>query len=139
MRNYGFDYLVEKVQILSEMAKPSVWVKLANEDPENRESWITLANLHSQIIKLAENKFKLETRLVINYIVKNLYYSVYGEPISKVATTATDYFKQHKKEAYEWAEKVGKKGGTYDISHQAAYKNEFFITSLVANNPNIVK
>ena len=139
MRNYGFGYLVEKVQVINEMAKPVIWLKLASSDPENASSWNELSQLHSQILSMAAGKFQLESRPLINYIVKNLYYTIYKKPISKIATTATEYFKAHRAEAEEWAKSTGKTGGKYKIEHQAQYKNEFFITSLVSNNPDVVK
>jgi len=139
MNKFDFDYLLKRSEVINEMAKPVIWLKLASSDPENASSWNELSQLHSQILSMAAGKFQLESRPLINYIVKNLYYSIYNEPISKIATTATEYFKAHRAEAEEWAKSTGKTGGKYKIEHQAQYKNEFFITSLVSNNPDVVK
>jgi len=74
MRNYGFDYLVEKVQVLSEMAKTS------STRPEKNEKVANFVNvIRPEIGKKLFEKWKVpaNVKLLNDYVTEALYEKIY--------------------------------------------------------------
>jgi len=74
MRNYGFDYLVEKVQVLSEMAKTS------STRPEKNEKIVNFINVtRPEIGKKLFEKWKVpaNVKLLNDYVTEALYEKIF--------------------------------------------------------------
>jgi len=141
MRNYGFDYLIEKVQVLSEMAQDSIYTKMAQveggESPYQKfnEIW---ANVIKNIA--AESGQSAAQRLALDYVIINVAKAVSGENIqgSFVGTRTTEYAKANK-DSYEnwWYTHKGKRSAKYGPMAQSNAKKEFYLIELVKENPEV--
>lgn len=137
MRNYGFDYLVEKVQTIQEMAKPSIYSKMAQSDGDSFQKF---NSIYSTVVKniAAKSGQAAAQRLALDYIIINVAKAVAGENIqgSFVGTRTTDFAKEHREE-YEnwWYSHKGKKGAKFGPMAQSNHKKEFYLIQLVKQNP----
>lgn len=89
MRNYGFDYLVEKVQVLNEMARPNYW---SFNFPEfNNEIYLPTANAISKIGKVTSSGHVREKTIeylmisMLSIFKYGLNFSAYVKKVSKVS------------------------------------------------------
>lgn len=141
MRNYGFDYLIEKVQVLSEMAQDSIYKKMAQveggESPYQKfnEIW---ANVIKNIA--VESGQSAAQRLALDYVIINVAKAVSGENIqgSFVGNRTTEYAKENKN-SYEnwWYTHKGKRSAKYGPMAQSNAKKEFYLIELVKENPEV--
>ena len=141
MREYGFDYLVEKVQSIQEMAQQSIYKKMASS--EGGESpYIKFDQIWSTVVNEIKKKAGqvAAQRLSYDYVIINLAKSILNQDIkgSFVGSRTTDYAKDHR-EAYEewWYTHKGKRSAKYGPMAQSNHKKEFYLTQLVKQNPEI--
>lgn len=139
MRNYGFDYLVEKVQILSEMAQDSIYKKMAQVGDDGNP-YQKFNEIWSRVIKEIATKSgqSAAQRLALDYVIINVAKAVSGENIqgSFVGSKTTEYAKENK-ETYEnwWYTHKGKRGAKYGPMAQSNAKKEFYLIELVKEDP----
>lgn len=139
MRNYGFDYLVEKVQVLNEMPQASIYKKMAGVEGGD-SPYLKFNQIWSEVIKeMAKRSGQAAAqRLAIDYVIINVAKMVSGEKIegSFVANRTTNFAKEHRKE-YEnwWYSHKGKRSAKYGPMAQSNHKKEFYLIQLVKQNP----
>ncbi len=143
MRNYGFDYLVEKVQTLSEMAQDSIYKKMAKFEGDE-SPYQKFDKIWSSVI----NKIKTKAgnaaaqRLAMDYVIINVAKAVNGTDIkgSFVGSRTTDFAKANSDAYLEWygTHKVKKGAGKepkFGPWAQSGYKKEFYLIELVKEDP----
>jgi hypothetical protein len=139
MRNYGFDYLVEKVQVLNEMPQASIYQKMAGVEGGD-SPYLKFNKIWSTVIKeIAKRSGQAAAqRLAIDYVIINVAKMVSGEKIqgSFVGTRTTNFAKEHREE-YEnwWYSHKGKRSAKYGPMAQSNHKKEFYLIQLVKQNP----
>jgi len=140
MRNYGFDYLVKKVQTVQEMAKPSIYAKMAQSDGEAFQKF---NNIWSAVVNKIKSKSgqAAAQRLAMDCVIINVAKAVAKENIqgSFVGSRTTDYAKDHADEYLAWYKKhkVSKADPKFGPWAQSGYKKEFYLGELVKQNPEI--
>lgn len=138
MRNYGFDYLVEKVQTIQEMAKPSIYAKMAQSDGDAFQKFNSIYSAVVNKIKTKSGQAAAQ-RLAIDYIIINVAKAVTGQNISGsfVGSRTTEYAKDNAELYLAWYKKhkVAKADPKFGPWAQSGYKKEFYLTQLVKENP----
>ena len=140
MRNYGFDYLVEKVQTVQEMAKPSIYSKMAQSDGEAFQKF---NNIWSAVVNKIKSKSgqAAAQRLAMDYVIINVAKAVAKENIqgSFVGSRTADFAKDNADKYLAWYKKhkVSKADPKFSPWAQSNYKKEFYIGELVKQNPEI--
>lgn len=138
MRNYDFEYLVEKVQAVTEMAKPSIYSKMAQSDGNAFQKF---NSIYSEVV----NKIKAKSgqaaaqRLTIDYVIINVAKVVANKNISGsfVGSITTDYAKENADLYLDWynKHKILKADPKFGPWAQSGYKKEFYLIQLIKQNP----
>ncbi len=92
MRNYNFEYLVEKVQTVTEMAKPSIYSKMAQSDGDAFQKF---NSIYSEVVNYITNQRSYSKEITLTnavagdkfiYRIKNekFYTPIMGETIYTV-------------------------------------------------------
>jgi hypothetical protein len=140
MRNYGFNYLVEKASIIKEMAQPTVYAKMSQHEGEYFQKF---NNIWSAVIKKMAGKSGQASakRLAIDYVIINAAKAIAKKNIqgSFVGTRTTEYAKENAEKYLSWykkykSQKADPKFGPWA---QSNYKKEFYLGELIKQNPEI--
>lgn len=140
MRNYDFEYLVEKAQTVTEMAKPSIYSKMAQTDGEAFQKF---NNIWSAVVNKIKSKSgqAAAQRLAMDYVIINVAKAVAGESIqgSFVGSRTTNFAKENSDSYLEWYKKhkVAKADPKFGPWAQSGYKKEFYLGELVKQNPDV--
>lgn len=140
MRKYDFDYLVNKVQTINEMARPRVYQKLAVAEPESPFGEF------DEIYVATGRKMKgiggNVQRMLLDYLIINFYYAINQEDLSVggAANLSGQFAKENKEEYINWVNTYKKeKEGTTDPMIMGNYKKDFYLYHLIKTHPEIVK
>lgn len=129
MRTFDFNYLVEKSQIVVEMAKPSVWGKMSlTESP-----FAKFNEIYAKARKQLE-PYGNAQRMVLDYLIVTLGKGKIPNDAGSISSITTQYAKEHADEYSQWMERVGKNKGTKYENQQALPRREFYLTDLVKKN-----
>lgn len=138
MRNYNFEYLIEKVQTFNEMAKPSIYAKMSQGAGDSFQKFNSIYSAVVSKIKQKSGQAAAQ-RLTIDYVIANVAKAVAGENIggSFIGSRTTEYAKAHADEYLAWYKehKVAKADPKFGPWAQSGYKKEFYLTDLVKQNP----
>lgn len=139
MRNYNFEYLVEKVGTIQEMAKPSIYSKMSTGEGDPFQKFNSIWSSVVGKIKAKAGQAAAQ-RLAIDYVIINVAKAVAKENIqgSFVGTRTTEYAKANADRYLEWYKKhkTVKADPKFGPWAQSGYKKEFYLTDLVSQNPD---
>jgi len=149
MRKYGFEYLVEKVQVLNEMAKGRVYPPMSQDATTDdvKKALMEFDNIYGKVHEIMKHEGGNTARIIFDYLITTYYAYAKKQPTPSGAVWARskNFVKQNTEDYLEWVAtyKTKSKGGSKKETSTnplsiGNYIKDYYLTHLIKQYPNVV-